>query len=147
MALEILIQGKACPPIRDDLGILANNHPLRKRPARLDIFGIDAIVADQGVGHCDNLAAIPWIRKNLLVAGHGGIEDNLTRSLPCRTPGSPLKDSTIFKCENGFILHIPYVPLHLRLSLSKKTLRQPEPLPVTSVFVGRSCPDRLDAKL
>jgi hypothetical protein len=43
-----------------------------------DVFGIDAVVADMGIGEGDDLLAVARIREDFLVAGHGGIEHHLT---------------------------------------------------------------------
>ena len=44
---------------------------------RLHILAIDPGVADQGSGHHQNLPRVRGIGEGLLVAGHGGVEDDL----------------------------------------------------------------------
>ena len=50
-------------------------------PPGFDIFKINPIVADQGVGHGDDLAGVGRIGEDLLVAGHGGVKDYLPPGL------------------------------------------------------------------
>ena len=44
---------------------------------RFLVLGIDAGIADVGVGQRDDLAAIRGISEDLLVARHRGVEDHL----------------------------------------------------------------------
>ena len=43
----------------------------------LAVVGVDAVVADQGVGHRDDLALVRRVGERLLVAVHRGVEDRL----------------------------------------------------------------------
>ena len=62
------------------------------------VLGVDAVVADERVGHRDDLALVGRVGEDLLVAGHAGVEDDLAERLaggaesrgrcrPCRLPG------------------------------------------------------------
>ena len=48
---------------------------------------IDAVVADERVGHRDDLPLVGRIGEDLLVAGHRGVEDDLARGLAAGAEG------------------------------------------------------------
>ena len=48
---------------------------------RLDIVRVDTVVTDVRIGEGDDLTLVGWIREDLLVAAHGGIEDQLPAAL------------------------------------------------------------------
>jgi hypothetical protein len=52
---------------------------------RLSIFVVDAVVADQRIRHHYVLPGVGRIGEDLLIPGHGGIEDDLSQ----RRPWSP----------------------------------------------------------
>ena len=56
---------------------------------------MDAVVADQRVGHADDLTAERRIGADLLVAGHRGREDDLARGVDRRAEALPAKDATV----------------------------------------------------
>ena len=51
--------------------------PGQMRLAALHVLVVDAVVADLGVGHRDDLAAVAGIGEDFLIAGHGGVETDL----------------------------------------------------------------------
>jgi hypothetical protein len=52
-------------------------------PAGFEVFSVDSVVADEGVGHHQDLGFIRWVGQGLLVAGHGGVEDDFAIRLSC----------------------------------------------------------------
>ena len=48
-------------------------------PFRLHVLGVDPIVPDVGGGHGHDLTAVGGIGQDLLVPGHGGVENHLAR--------------------------------------------------------------------
>ena len=58
---------------------LLDDEAVGPRPARLDVLVVDAVVADHRVGHADDLPPVGGIGEDLLVPGHGGVEDDLAR--------------------------------------------------------------------
>ena len=54
-----------------------DDEPFHPRPVRFYILGITAIIPDQGIGHGHDLAVIGRVGEDFLVAGHGGVEDDL----------------------------------------------------------------------
>ena len=75
------------------------------RPAALDVLGVDAVVADQRVGHRDDLAAVGGIGEDLLVAGHGGVEADLAVDLSLGAEGLAGVDRAVFQGELGGFAH------------------------------------------
>ena len=57
----------------------------------------DAVVADLGGGHQDDLAPVGGVGEDLLVAGHGGVEDQFTGDFPATGEGSALKTGAVFQ--------------------------------------------------
>ena len=64
---------------------LTDDKPGHVRTLRLPIFVVDAVVADQRIRHHHVLARVGRIGEDLLIPGHGSIEDDL----PQRGPWSP----------------------------------------------------------
>jgi cobalt-precorrin 5A hydrolase len=56
----------------------------QEQPAALNILGIDAGVADLGVGHGDHLPLVGRVGQHLLITGHGRIKDDLSGRLSGR---------------------------------------------------------------
>lgn len=46
--------------------------------AGFGVFGVDAVVALEGVGHDEDLAGVGGVGEGFLVADHGGVEDDLS---------------------------------------------------------------------
>ena len=67
-------QGLRGSPVGVDLRQLRHHKTADLRLAGLVIFRVDAVIADQGIGHRDDLAAVGRVRQDFLVAGHGGVE-------------------------------------------------------------------------
>jgi len=63
---------------------------------RFHIFTIDAVIADQGIGHGDHLTLIGGIRKDFLISRHARIEDNFTQNLALSGKGVASIDAPIF---------------------------------------------------
>jgi hypothetical protein len=61
--------------------MLANHEPGQLRPAAFDILGVYTVIADLRVRHRDDLPAITWVRKNLLIPGHRGVETHFAIDL------------------------------------------------------------------
>src|SRR5215204_7106009 len=56
---------------------------------------MDPVVPDEGICHADDLAAERWIRGDLLIADHGGCEDDFTLRVDGRAEASASKHPTI----------------------------------------------------
>jgi len=60
---------------------------------------VDTVVADLRRGHRENLAAVARVGENLLVAGHRGVETDLSGDGTDRTEGLADVDRAILECE------------------------------------------------
>ena len=68
----------------------------------LDVFVIDADVADVRIGQRDDLAAVARVGEDFLVAGEGGVEHHLASGLAHGTNGDAFKHRTVSEREKGF---------------------------------------------
>jgi hypothetical protein len=66
------------------------------------VFRGDAVVADERVGHGDDLAAVRGVGEDLLITGHGGIEAGFTGGGTGDAEGFTEKMDSVFEGENGF---------------------------------------------
>ena len=57
---------------------------------RLHVLVVGPVVADQRVGHGDELTRVGGVRQHLLIAGHRGVEDDLAIALPRAPSEMPL---------------------------------------------------------
>ena len=64
---------------------------------RFDIFRVDTVIPHQGVCHGHHLPPVRRIGKDLLVAGHTGIEYNLAAGFPGSGKAAAGKGPSIFK--------------------------------------------------
>src|SRR5690606_13957902 len=85
--------------IASDAAVLAHNESRKVGLSALDVFPIDAVVPDLGIGHRDNLSAIAGIGEDLLVAGHRRIKDDLSVYLAGSAERDAGVDGSIFQCE------------------------------------------------
>ena len=58
---------------------------------------VDAVVADERVGHRDDLALVGRIGEHLLVAGHAGVEDDLAEGLAGGAEAAAGVDGAVFE--------------------------------------------------
>jgi hypothetical protein len=63
---------------------LAHDHRARVDAVRLHVLGRHAVVPDQRVREDDDLAGVARVGDGLLVAGHRGVEDDLTERVDGR---------------------------------------------------------------
>ena len=66
-------------------GEFADDEAVDLQAARLPVLGVDAVVADERVGHRDDLAGVGRVGEDFLIAGHGGVEHDFA----ARSPGAP----------------------------------------------------------
>ncbi len=80
----------------------AGDEALHPRPPRFGGQVAGAVVADVGLGHDDDLAAVGGIGEDLLlVAGHRGVEDDLAHRR-ARRGRAAAEDGAVFEQEEGF---------------------------------------------
>ena len=69
------------------------------QPCGLLVFRVDPDVSDLGVGHADDLPGVGGIGQDLLVAGHPGMEDDLSRAFDVGPEGLAPVERPIGECE------------------------------------------------
>ena len=101
MAFELGGERLLAAPIADDGRKLAHDESGDVGPVRLDIERVDAGVADERVGHRDDLAAIGRVGQDFLIAGHRRVETNFPVGGLGRAEGLAAPDAAVFKGEKG----------------------------------------------
>jgi hypothetical protein len=77
-------------------GEAAGEEALDPRPTRLGELRRGAVVADVGLGHDHDLAAVGGVGQHLLVAGHRGVEHHLAEAR-AGSRGFALEDGAVFE--------------------------------------------------
>ena len=95
LLLEVFVQRQAAAPVGGMLRDLAHDKARDPALAGLVILKIDAVVADQRVGHGDDLAVVGGVGQHLLIAGHAGVENDLADALSLVADGIPLEQGAI----------------------------------------------------
>ena len=71
------------------------------RPERLVVVGDAAVVADQRIGHHDDLAGVRRVGADLLVAGLRGVDDEVAAGRERRAERDPGEDRAVLEGEQG----------------------------------------------
>jgi hypothetical protein len=96
-AAQIIAQAALGPPVTRESAVLLHHEPLHMRMEGFQVFLIHPGISDQGVRHGHNLAFVGRIGENLLIAGHGGVEDHLPHVFPRGAKGPAFKYFSIFQ--------------------------------------------------
>ena len=88
-------------PIRRDPARFANDKALDPRATAFDVFVVDAVVADQRIGHADDLAGVARVGQDLLIAGHRGVKDHLAERLAIGAKRRTHKSASVFKNQGS----------------------------------------------
>ena len=88
---EVLVQAHVRPVVGIERRQLLDDKPRHVRLAALDVLPVDAVVADQRVGHRDDLPLVGRIGQDLLVAGHRRVEDDFAFGVPAWPNAVPVK--------------------------------------------------------
>ena len=97
---EKAVGGFAGAPVAGEGGELADDEALDVRAAGLVVLVVGAVVPDLRVREDDDLAGIGWVGEDFLVAGEGGIEDDLSGPFDRRTKAPALEDRPVFQGED-----------------------------------------------
>ena len=89
-------QAALSAPVVGGMAHVGHDDTRKRHAVGLHVGGADAVVANLRIGERHNLAGVGWVGDDLLVAGHGRIEDELAEGLA----GSPDRESL----ERGSIL-------------------------------------------
>ena len=84
--LQKAVQRLLRAPVARRVGEFLDDEAGDLHPARLEIVGRDAVVADERVRQRDQLPGVGGIGQDLLIAGHAGIEDDFADRRSRRAP-------------------------------------------------------------
>ena len=87
------------PEVARDPRELADNETFNLWPARFRVFGIGPVVADERIGHRDQLSPVRRIGQHLLVTGHARIENDLAEGLAPRAEAAPGIDRAVLESK------------------------------------------------
>ena len=76
---QIIGKGFVPAPVAEDGAVLFDDESFDLRRLRFDILLVDSVIADERVCHDHDLTFVGRIGKDLLVACHAGVEDDLPR--------------------------------------------------------------------
>jgi len=82
VSLQKSIQGLLRTPVAGNSAQFLDDESAQVGAVGFEIFGIDAVVTDEGIGHHYHLSAIGRIGEHFLIAGHAGVENNFAFHLP-----------------------------------------------------------------
>src|SRR2546428_2464318 len=100
---QIFVEAHAAAPRRGADGGFLHDQPVRPRPVRLHVLLVDAVVADHRIGHGHDLPVIRRIGEDLLVAGQGRVEDDLTVGLAEGSEGAAAEDAAVAQHEQRLV--------------------------------------------
>ena len=92
---QVVVQRAGGAKIARHTTVLTHDEASQMWAAALHILLVDAVVANLRVGHRDNLTAITWIGQNLLITGHGSVEDDFAIHLTGGTERCACKYSSV----------------------------------------------------
>ena len=81
---------------------------------------VDAVVADERIGHRHDLARVGRVGEHFLVAGHAGVEDDFAEGLARRAKRAAGEDGAVF--EGQFRLHRVTVPSRVGISAQTRCM-------------------------
>ncbi len=99
--LQIFIEAQVSPVIGIDRRQFLDDEPRNVRPLAFDVLAIDAVVADERIGHRHDLTLVGWIGQDFLVAGHGSVEDDFAFGGAGRAEGTAGENGAVFQGELG----------------------------------------------
>ena len=90
VAAEVTLQGLATAPGAGRPRRFPDDEACHLRMGGLFVLVVGPVVADQRVGHGDQLTRVRRVRQHLLVAGHGGVETTSPIAVPRAPSEMPL---------------------------------------------------------
>ena len=105
-APEVLLQTALGAPVADRHGEIAHDQAGSVDSRRFEVRGVGAGVTDVGIRQGDDLAKIGRVVKDLLIAGHGGVENHLADGLPGHAYGTAPENRPIFQRQYRRLLHL-----------------------------------------
>ncbi len=92
---HVVLDRHAPAPARRVRAGFLDDEAVDPRPSRLDVFRVDPVVANERVGHADELSTVRRVGHDLLVARHGRVEDDFTVGLAQGAAGPALEDAPV----------------------------------------------------
>ena len=117
-AFQIRLEALFGAPVGSDTTRFTNDKSFDPRARRLCIAFVDAVVADERVGHAHDLSRVRGIGKHLLITGHRGIENHLAADFAFGRPGATAKRATIFKSQEGWDSFVHFIFLRLFVAIA-----------------------------
>ena len=90
---------------------------------RFIVAGVDPVVADVGGGEDDDLTGVAGVGENLLIAGHAGMEDDLSAGRDRGTEEPARKDASGFEGKRGEHAH-PFGAMNPGSGQIARTIRE-----------------------
>ena len=115
---EVVAQRPLRAPVARHRRLVADDEAGDLRRARLDVVRRDAVVADLGAGHRDDLSGVGRIGQHFLIAGHAGVEHDLAARFALRAR----------RRRRGTRCRLPVpesLPSELQSAKTQKTLASP----------------------
>lgn len=97
VAREVIGETFPGAPIGGDFTEFADNEGADVRAGGFLVLRVDPVVADHGVGHGYDLAAVRGVRDHFLVTCHGGVETDFSGGGSAGSEGNSWKAASVFK--------------------------------------------------
>ena len=110
--LQIGVQIALTAEIAAPGGQMTDHEGLHPGTAGLVILVVDAVIADEGIGHHHALSGIGGVGQDLLIAGHRGVEHHLADPVGGAADAGPGKNASVGQDQSRFhqFSHTPSVP-------------------------------------
>ena len=105
--LQERLQVLAGAPVARILLVLPDDESFEMDAGRLHVLRVDPGVADQRVGHRDDLSLVGGIGEDLLVAGHPRVEDDLPQDLALPGKGRAPVNAPVLQDQQGLSPFFP----------------------------------------
>ena len=120
-ALQVLRQGHRAAKARLENRQVLDDQAGRVNLARLDVFGVDPVVADVRIRQRDDLPAVARVGENFLVAGQRGVEHHFAGGLAGGTDRCAFENGAVCECEESGRQNGQQGELHFRAQLCLAT--------------------------
>ncbi|MGB6683952.1 MAG: hypothetical protein WBH24_09920, partial [Candidatus Acidiferrum sp.] len=101
VAIQIKLGGFCGAPVRGNLREFSHNERFDVGPRRFLVIEIRADVADVRISEANDLPGVTGIRKNFLVTGETGIENDFAAAARNRARSAAVKYAPVFQGECG----------------------------------------------
>jgi hypothetical protein len=106
VALEVIRQALGIAPVAGPARYVAHDQAGGMHAVGFGIHLVAAGVADMRVSKGDDLTGIGGIGEDLLVAGHGGIENHFANGFASRTDGVAVEYAAVFEGKQSGMRHV-----------------------------------------